>query len=738
MRAQALLTQESAFAQSARLLSPTVGLVSGCIAILVRLKSGWPARHESSAGTHSNTLSQNPRPRHRARRHRLVRGIPLAIGVLLGLFVLLSDGVSAQPPQAAAEVGDGYLEWRSGQFSIVAQFVAIEGENVILHRRDNHQRITVPLKVLDPASQQQARDCHQASLNQMVDSGTKPVEPKSTPTRTDPAELQEVPIPPNTIITGLRQSSPVQRLLALHGEKLDLPESGRETSSTASRRLRRPPEKPDLPETSREITYETVIRNSGKERRTYYLQWQKDGKAEGEIREIVVGPSSEVAAEHTTIFYEPRLPVMGVTVVDESNAETLKGTVESQVTLPLHSASITVLVDRDTATLIEARTGMSVYDWINEQFRVQTELFKNSKSTKHPAGCPLIVRPARIDVLPKAALDKRAALLVRDKEPFIIVDPQCLGSQQAESSSTLAPSARLFYLVDRELGLVPREYRGLVLDFVDWSASRAGGIKVGVMLPAYIPYGYRTQATAYGSNQGAIGGPINLNPLQRAIAESLLPLNEKQVEWLNMRLGDDGSLRPGLPLGFHYINGPIGISLRILLPNGDLDPGCRYGVHLARESHNKRYGEQNYHPWSHGGMEVFLDSKDRYITVATHPPLGRRDALLTPCGVKIERAFPFGYQGAHEPIHAVIQARWSNGKDEVWMIGYNELEGLGGSRNEKNYAQVTLVAGTGMPVVQVGPGKYAIPPQYWQGIDNDNEMAAPGQGAGAKGIRGRN
>jgi hypothetical protein len=282
MRTQALLTLESAFAQSARLLSPTVALVSGCIAVHVWLKSGWPARHESSAGAFPNTPSQNPRPKHRARRHRLVRGIQLAVGLLLGLFVLLADGVSAQPPQPAAEVSDGYLEWRSGQFSIDAQFVAIEGENVILQRKDNNQRITVPLNVLDPVSQQQVRDCHQASLKRIEDSGTKPVEPKSTPTQTDPSELHQVPIPPSTIITGLRQSNPVPRLLALHGEKLDLPESGRQ------------------------LTYEAVIRNTGKERRTYYLQWQKDGEAEGEIQEVVVGPNSEVAVELKTTFDGPK------------------------------------------------------------------------------------------------------------------------------------------------------------------------------------------------------------------------------------------------------------------------------------------------------------------------------------------------------------------------------------------------------------------------------------------------
>ncbi len=706
MRTQALLTLESAFAQSARLLSPTVALVSGCIAILLGLKSGWPARHESSAGAFPNTPCQNPRPRHRARRHRLVRGIQLAVGLLLGLFVLLSDDVSAQPPQAAVEVADGYLEWRSGQFSIVAQFVAIEGENVILQRRDNHQRITVPLKVLDPASQQQARDCHQASLNPMEDSGTKPVEPKSTPTRTDPSELQEVPIPPNTIITGLRQSKPLQRLLALHGEKLDLPESGRE------------------------ITYETVIRNTGKERRTYYLQWQKDGRADGEIREIVVGPNSEVAVEHATNFDGPKLPVIGVTVVDESNAEILKGAVESQVTLPLNSASITVLVDRDVAKLIEDRTGMSVYDWINEQFKLQTELFQNSKSSKYPDGCPLILRPARIDVLPKAALDKRAALLVRGQEPFIIIDPQCLGSQA--ESSTVTPSPVVFYRFDRELGLVPREYRSLVASLFDF-AVRGDGALTGAKLsvPPYIPYGYRQQGGSYGSSQIADGAVSNQNALQRVILESLLPLNDKQIEWLNMRIREDGSLVPGLPLGFEYIGTPSGLVISARLANGVIDPGAKFGFHVARESHFPQYGEPSYHPMTAGPPDGF--------PIRTNSParLGRNKGR-TPCGVETAGTTPFGYQGKHEPLHGSFQVYWSDGTQEFWLIGYRELERKGGPPNDRGQVPITLVKGTGMPVVQVAPRNYAIPPQYWQGVDNDNEMAAPGQGVGAKGIRGRN
>jgi hypothetical protein len=426
---------------------------------------------------------------------------------------------------------------------------------------------------------------------------------------------------------------------------------------------------------------------------------------------------------------------MGVTVVDGDNAQVLESSVASQVSLPLNSASITVLVDRDTAKLIEDKTGMSVYDWINEQFRLQTELFNNS-------GASLEVRSERTEVLPsKTALDKRAPLVARSGRPFIIVDPQCLlVSEQAESSSTVAPSAVFFNRVDRELGLVPREYRPLLLDFVDRSASLSGGIRVPLMLPAYIPSGYRTQATTYGSDQGVVGGPTNLNPLQRVIAESLFPLSERQVEWLNMRLGDDGSLRPGLPLGFQYINGPSGIALKLVLPNGQIDPGSQFGIHFARNSHDygKRYGDQRYALKSYGNVVGLTTSRDGYITVATHPPLGRRDALVTPCGVKIEKATPFGYQGAREPIHAVIQVRWSNGKDEVWKIGYIELEKLGGSRNERNYAEVTLVAGTGTPIEQLEAGKYAIPPQYWQGVNNDSEMAAPGQGVGAKVIGGRN
>ena len=111
--------------------------------------------------------------------------------------------------------------------------------------------------------------------------------------------------------------------------------------------------------------------------------------------------------------------------------------------------------------------------------------------------------------------------------------------------------------------------------------------------------------------------------------------------------------------------------------------------------------------------------------------------LLTPCGVET-KGTSFGFQGKNDPNHIVVQVHWADGTIEVWQVGYRELEKL--PRDEKNHAQLALVAGTGMPVVPVAGGGYAIPPQYWQGgVDNNNEMAGPGQGVGAKqGIRGQN
>jgi hypothetical protein len=653
-------------------------LVSGCLAVLGRFESRRTAWQEGSEDTYWHATVFDRTQSNPAGRHRLARGFQLALGVLVGLSVLLSDGVSAQPPQGPAVVGDEYLEWRSGQFSIVAQFVAIEGDSVILQRQDNGQRIAVPLKVLDPASQQQARDCQQASLSRMVDSGTEPAEPESIPARTDASDLQDGALPEGMAVPTLEMQPRPLRVLST--DKVDPP-----------------------PRVGESFNWRAVIRNDqpGNERRTVEVQWLVNREPQGEPQQFYFRPGD--VREHKGEGVVPRGGIDSISLnireVPE-NGDQGEGPV-SQVTLPVRGvAHFAIGITDNMAKLVKQQTGLDAEEWVQTQIKELNEIFERS-------GCAVRFHISNFVIGPERLVEREIRQLDRVGAPYVLLQPRHLtpGTRGNEQDSSPGKGWG-----DESYQASSQASEALAFEF-----QRLVGLYYDDPIPVMsFSYGFE-------GNVPPLRGTFKPSPpvLHRGPLELL---TEREVEWMNRRISATGVLIGGQTGAFRFRDEFAGIDIRVVYPNGQPVPDARWGVYRAHQPNEPGFGGDKYREVTQGSAHIQALSNMEYHGIQVRHT-GRRisgGVHVTSCGVERPHNtavlpdaghrkpgwfFPVFYGGGGNPMRSKV---------EGFEADYEVLQRLGTPDSEGRRVRVDLVGpwdqgGWGTPFIRKGLNLIEVP-----------------------------